>query len=90
VPRLWEHPPIGKAALISFVEPAGLWRNLVILDGRDLYRIGVSGKAYFDAPDAVDRDRLFEELVGKPVRTGWTPVFHPKMRQNVRAVSFSG
>jgi 2-polyprenyl-6-methoxyphenol hydroxylase-like FAD-dependent oxidoreductase len=66
-PRLWEHHPMGKAALISFVEPAGLWRNLVILDGRELYRFGVSGKPYFDAPEAVDADRLFEEVVGKPV-----------------------
>jgi 2-polyprenyl-6-methoxyphenol hydroxylase-like FAD-dependent oxidoreductase len=66
-PRLWEHHPMGKAALISFVEPAGLWRNLVMLDGRALYRIGISGKAYFDAPEAVDADRMFEEVVGKPV-----------------------
>ena len=58
---------MGKAALISFVEPAGLWRNLVILDGRELYRFGVSGKPYFDAPEAVDADRMFEEVVGKAV-----------------------
>jgi 2-polyprenyl-6-methoxyphenol hydroxylase-like FAD-dependent oxidoreductase len=67
-PQLWTHHPMGKAALISFVEPAGLWRNLVILDGRDLYRFGVAGKQFFDAPEAVDADRLFEEVVGKPVR----------------------
>ena len=66
-PRLWEHHPMGKAALISFVEPAGLWRNLVILDGRELYRFGISGKSFFDAPEAVDADRLFEEVVGKSV-----------------------
>ena len=66
-PRLWEHHPMGKAALISFVEPKGLWRNLVMLDGRELYRFGVHGKVYFDAPDAVDADRLFEEVVGRPV-----------------------
>jgi 2-polyprenyl-6-methoxyphenol hydroxylase-like FAD-dependent oxidoreductase len=66
-PQLWTHHPMGKAALISFVEPAGLWRNLVILDGRDLYRFGVAGKQFFDAPEAVDADRLFEEVVGKPV-----------------------
>ena len=58
---------MGKAALISFVEPAGLWRNLVILDGRELYRFGVQGKQFFDAPAALDADRLFEEVVGKPV-----------------------
>ncbi len=66
-PRLWEHHPMGKAALISFVEPAGLWRNLVMLDGRELYRFGISGKAYFDAPEAVDAGRMFEEVVGRPV-----------------------
>jgi 2-polyprenyl-6-methoxyphenol hydroxylase-like FAD-dependent oxidoreductase len=66
-PELWKHHPMGKAALISFVEPAGLWRNLVILDGRELYRFGVSGKAYFDTPETVDADRLFEEVVGRPV-----------------------
>jgi 2-polyprenyl-6-methoxyphenol hydroxylase-like FAD-dependent oxidoreductase len=66
-PQLWTHHPMGKAALISFVEPAGLWRNLVILDGRELYRFGVAGKQFFDAPEAVDADRLFEEVVGKPV-----------------------
>ncbi len=66
-PRLWEHHPMGKAALISFVEPAGLWRNLVMLDGRELYRFGISGKAYFDAPEMVDATRLFGEVVGKAV-----------------------
>ena len=66
-PALWEHHPLGKAALITFVEPAGLWRNLVMLDGRELYRLGISGKEYFDAPDAVDADRLFGEVVGAEV-----------------------
>jgi 2-polyprenyl-6-methoxyphenol hydroxylase-like FAD-dependent oxidoreductase len=66
-PQLWEHHHMGKAALISFVEPAGLWRNLVMLDGRELYRFGLAGKQFFDAPAAVDADRLFEEVVGKPV-----------------------
>jgi 2-polyprenyl-6-methoxyphenol hydroxylase-like FAD-dependent oxidoreductase len=66
-PELWKHHDMGKAALISFVEPAGLWRNLVILDGRELYRFGLAGKQFFDAPAAVDADRLFEEVVGRPV-----------------------
>jgi 2-polyprenyl-6-methoxyphenol hydroxylase-like FAD-dependent oxidoreductase len=64
---LWKHHDKGKAALITFVEPSGLWRNLVILDGRELYRFGVRGKQFYDAPDDVDADRLFEEVVGKPV-----------------------
>jgi 2-polyprenyl-6-methoxyphenol hydroxylase-like FAD-dependent oxidoreductase len=66
-PQLWEHHDKGKAALITFVEPSGLWRNLVMLDGRELYRFGVRGKEFYDAPECVDADRLFEEVVGKPV-----------------------
>jgi len=66
-PQLWTHHAMGKAALINFVEPEGLWRNLVILDGRELYRFGVRGKQYYDAPDKADCERLFTEVVGKNV-----------------------
>ena len=66
-PELWTHHKMGKAALINFVEPNGLWRNLISLNGRDLYRFGVRGKAYYDAPEQVDAERLFNEVVGKPV-----------------------
>jgi 2-polyprenyl-6-methoxyphenol hydroxylase-like FAD-dependent oxidoreductase len=66
-PELWGHHGMGKAALINFVEPDGLWRNLVILDGRELYRFGVRGKEFYDAPDEVDAERLFTEVVGKTV-----------------------
>jgi hypothetical protein len=38
-----------------------------MLDGRELYRFGVRGKAYYDAPDQVDAERLFTEAVGKNV-----------------------
>src|SRR5215510_13645691 len=66
-PELWKHHTMGKAALINFVEPEGLWRNLLILDGRELYRFGVRGKQYYDAPDKADCERLFTEVVGKNV-----------------------
>jgi 2-polyprenyl-6-methoxyphenol hydroxylase-like FAD-dependent oxidoreductase len=66
-PDLWKHHDKGKAALITFVEPQGLWRNLVILDGRELYRFGVRGKRFYDAPQAIDARRLFEEVVGTSV-----------------------
>jgi 2-polyprenyl-6-methoxyphenol hydroxylase-like FAD-dependent oxidoreductase len=66
-PELWKHHAMGKAALINFVEPEGLWRNLVILDGRELYRFGVRGKEYYDAPEKVDVERLFNEVIGKSV-----------------------
>jgi 2-polyprenyl-6-methoxyphenol hydroxylase-like FAD-dependent oxidoreductase len=66
-PELWAHHQMGKAALINFVEPTGLWRNLVILDGRELYRFGVRGKEYYDDPQGVDCERLFTQVVGKRV-----------------------
>ena len=66
-PELWTHHSMGKAALINFVEPNGLWRNLVSLNGRELYRFGIRGKAYYDAPEQVDAERLFNEVVGKQV-----------------------
>jgi 2-polyprenyl-6-methoxyphenol hydroxylase-like FAD-dependent oxidoreductase len=66
-PALWDHHTMGKAALINFIEPDGLWRNLVMLDGRELYRFGVRGKEFYDAPEKVDAERLFIEVVGKQV-----------------------
>ncbi len=66
-PLLWTHHDKGKAALINFVEPKGLWRNMVTLDGRELYRFGLRGKEFYDDPDKVDVERLFLEVVGKPI-----------------------
>lgn len=66
-PELWTHHAMGKAALINFVEPNGLWRNLVSLNGRDYYRFGIRGKGFYDAPEAVDVERLFNEVIGKTV-----------------------
>jgi 2-polyprenyl-6-methoxyphenol hydroxylase-like FAD-dependent oxidoreductase len=66
-PELWTHHAMGKAALVTFVDAKGLWRNLISLDGRELYRLGISGKPYYDAPDSVDAERLFRDAVGKEV-----------------------
>ena len=66
-PELWTHHPMGKAALITFVDAKGLWRNLISLDGRALYRFGLTGKAFYDAPDQVDAEALFRQAVGKHV-----------------------
>jgi 2-polyprenyl-6-methoxyphenol hydroxylase-like FAD-dependent oxidoreductase len=66
-PELWVHHAMGKAALVTFVDARGLWRNLVSLDGRELYRLGISGKTYYDAPDQTDAEGLFREAIGKDV-----------------------
>lgn len=66
-PQLWTHHAMGKAALVTFVDAKGLWRNLISLDGRELYRFGVTGKEYYDAPEQVDAEVLFREAIGKDV-----------------------
>lgn len=66
-PRLWEHHSMGKAALTNFIEPEGLWRNLVSLDGRELYRFGIRGKEYYDNHETIDVAHLFREVAGEGV-----------------------
>jgi hypothetical protein len=64
-PNLWDHHAMGKAALINFVGPRGIWRNLVSLDGRELYRFGLRGKEFYDNPEAIDVPKLFREVAGE-------------------------
>jgi 2-polyprenyl-6-methoxyphenol hydroxylase-like FAD-dependent oxidoreductase len=66
-PALWTHHEMGQAALIAFVDAKGLWRNFVNLDGRELYRFGINNKAFYDAPDTIDAEQHFREVVGKDV-----------------------
>jgi len=66
-PELWTHHDKGKAALIFFIDETGIWRNMVLLDGRELYRFGARHKEYFDAPDAAPVERLFNEAIGAKV-----------------------
>jgi 2-polyprenyl-6-methoxyphenol hydroxylase-like FAD-dependent oxidoreductase len=66
-PRLWEHHTMGKAALTNFIEANGLWRNLVSLDGRELYRFGIRGREYYDNFQTIDVPRLFREVAGECV-----------------------
>ena len=63
-PELWKHHDKGKAALIHFIAAQGPRRNLVLLDGRELWRFGVTGKEFHDDPERVDANRLFDEVAG--------------------------
>ncbi len=66
-PGLWTHHDKGAAALIFFIDETGISRNLVLLDGRELYRFGVRSKEYYDAPETAPVERLFNEAVGAVV-----------------------
>jgi 2-polyprenyl-6-methoxyphenol hydroxylase-like FAD-dependent oxidoreductase len=66
-PELWAHHRMGKAAMFTFAGPEGLWRNLLSLDGRELYRLGVTGKRYYDAPNEVDAEGHFRAIAGKDI-----------------------
>jgi 2-polyprenyl-6-methoxyphenol hydroxylase-like FAD-dependent oxidoreductase len=66
-PELWTHHDKGKAALITFVDEKGLWRNMISLDGRALYRVGLTGESYYDEPAQVDAEAHVREVIGKDV-----------------------
>ena len=67
VPELWTYHDKGKAALHFFVDAAGITRNLVQLDGRELWRLGVSDQELFDHPETVDAQRLITECIGRSI-----------------------
>jgi 2-polyprenyl-6-methoxyphenol hydroxylase-like FAD-dependent oxidoreductase len=67
LPELWKHHDKGKAALTFFVDEKGGWRNLVMIDGRELYRFALSGKAFYDNPDKVDVTKYFNEIAGENI-----------------------
>jgi 2-polyprenyl-6-methoxyphenol hydroxylase-like FAD-dependent oxidoreductase len=67
VPELWSYHDKGKAALHFFVDPAGMTRNLVQLDGRELWRLGVSDQQLFEHPETVDAERLITECIGRAI-----------------------
>jgi 2-polyprenyl-6-methoxyphenol hydroxylase-like FAD-dependent oxidoreductase len=66
-PQLWSHHDKGKAALHFLVDAQGIWRTLVQLDGRELWRLSLNGKEYFDAAETLDASAFITGVVGKPV-----------------------
>jgi len=67
IPELWNYHDKGKAALHQFVDRSGVSRNLIALDGRELWRLGLRGKEYFDRSRELDVDALVADMVGKPI-----------------------
>src|SRR6185312_14338885 len=55
LPELWKHHDKGKAALTFFI------------DGKELYRYGLTGKELYDNPEAVDVNALFDDIAGPEV-----------------------
>ena len=73
IPNLWANARVHEAAMYFFVEPRGIWRTLVDIDGHDLWRLGLRGKH----PESVDIALHLRELIGADVpfaeisRRGW-------------------
>ena len=67
VKELWNHHDKGKAALHFFADAQGIWRTLVQLDGRELWRLGIRGQWHFENPDKVDASAMITEMVGREV-----------------------
>jgi 2-polyprenyl-6-methoxyphenol hydroxylase-like FAD-dependent oxidoreductase len=67
LPELWKYHDKGKAALTFFVDEKGTWRNLVMIDGKELYRFALAGKEFYDNPDAVDVNWHFNQVAGPDI-----------------------
>jgi 2-polyprenyl-6-methoxyphenol hydroxylase-like FAD-dependent oxidoreductase len=67
VPELWSYHDKGKAALHFFVDAGGITRNLVQLDGRELWRLGVCDRALYDDPQSADVEQLVTRAMGKKI-----------------------
>jgi 2-polyprenyl-6-methoxyphenol hydroxylase-like FAD-dependent oxidoreductase len=67
LPELWKYHDKGKAALTFFIDEKGNWRNLVMIDGKELYRYGLTGKELYDNPDSVDINAMFDDIAGPDI-----------------------
>lgn len=67
IPELWSYHDKGKAALHFFVDADGITRNLVQLDGRELWRLGVTSEAHYRDPAGTDVDALITGVIGRTV-----------------------
>jgi 2-polyprenyl-6-methoxyphenol hydroxylase-like FAD-dependent oxidoreductase len=67
LPELWKHHDKGKAALTFFIDEKGNWRNLVMIDGKELYRYGIDGKEFYDNPDGTDIEKMFLDVAGPSI-----------------------
>ena len=67
IPELWSYHDKGKAALHFFVSPGGITRNLVQLDGRELWRLGINDRELFEHPETIDAEKLITEAIGRSV-----------------------
>ncbi len=64
IPELWSYHDKGKAALHFFVDAKGITRNLVQLDGRELWRLGICDQALYENPDSADVAALITQAMG--------------------------
>lgn len=65
IPELWSYHDKGKAALHFFIDKDGISRNLIQLDGRELWRLGVCSKALYEDPQSADVEALISGIVGR-------------------------
>jgi hypothetical protein len=67
MPELWSYHPMGKAALHFFVDANGINRNLIQLDGCELWRLGVCDEALYNNPDKADVEALVTAAIGRSI-----------------------
>ncbi|MGH6768923.1 MAG: FAD-dependent monooxygenase [Xanthobacteraceae bacterium] len=67
VPELWTYHDKGKASLHFFADAQGIWRTLVQLDGRELWRLGIRGQHYYENAKTIDASAMIAEALGREI-----------------------
>jgi len=64
IKELWTRHDKGKAAFYFFVDESGSGPSLIELDGRELWRLGISTGQTLVAPEQMDIAAIMKEFVG--------------------------
>jgi 2-polyprenyl-6-methoxyphenol hydroxylase-like FAD-dependent oxidoreductase len=67
IKELWTHHNKGKAAFYFFVDESGLGPSLIELDGKELWRLGLSTGRELLAPESVNVRAIIEKFIGSHI-----------------------
>ena len=67
IKELWTHHDKGKAAFYFFVDESGLGPSLIELDGKELWRLGISTGRELLAPESVNVRAIIEKFIGSDI-----------------------
>lgn len=67
IPEFWEHHPWGKGERFLFIGEKGIWANLTMVDGYDIYRYTLLGSKEMIDVDLVDCEAEVRKALGPSI-----------------------